>query len=226
MPSLVDVAPGIALTGHLGAWLAASRTLVVADVHVGYARAARRRGGWLPDVERGADAAGRLLAAVRELAAARVVVAGDLRHSTRDVDDAELAEVADLVGRVRAECPVTVVPGNHDRGGAGTYAAAGADVAAEPLDLGDALVVHEPPAAAPERWTLCGHLHPAVELRDETGAGARYPCALVGPRVVVLPAFGRWAGGLAGSRLRRLLFDAPWAAHAMAGREVWPPLRA
>ena len=225
MPALVDVAPGVALSGHAGAWLAASRTLVVADVHVGYARAARRRGGWLPDVERGVDAAARVLDAVRALDARRVVVAGDLRHSTRDVDPAEMAEVADFLGRVGAACEVAVVPGNHDRRGDDAYAAAGALVAAPPLDLGDVLVAHEPPAAAPARWTVCGHLHPAVEVRDETGAGARYPCALVGPRVVVLPAFGRWAGGVAGARLRRSLFVAEWRAYAVAGGEVFPPLR-
>lgn len=226
MPSLIDVAPGIALSGHAGAWLPDRRTLVVADVHVGYARAARRRGGWLPDVERGADAAARLLDAVRDLGVRRVVIAGDLRHSTRDVDDAELAEVADLIGRVRAACDVTVVPGNHDRRGDEAYARAGAEVVAAPLDLGVAVVAHEPPAAPPGRWTVCGHLHPAVELRDETGAGARYPCALVGPNVVVLPAFGRWAGGVAGARLRRLLFEAEWRAHAITDGEVFPPLRA
>src|SRR5687768_10461984 len=168
MPPLLTVAPGLALSGHGGAWLPASRTLVVADVHVGYARAARRRGGWLPDVERGADAAVRLLDAVRDLGARHVVIAGDLRHSTRDVDDAELAEVADFLARVAAAAAVTIVPGNHDRGGAAAYAAAGAAIARAPLDLGDAHVAHEPPAAPPAVWTICGHLHPAVELRDET----------------------------------------------------------
>lgn len=225
MPALLPVAPDLALSGHGAAWLVSTRTLVIADVHVGYARAARRRGGWLPNVERGADAAARVVDAVRAHDAARVVVAGDLRHSTRDVDDAELAEVADFLSRVGAACAVTVVPGNHDRRGDAAYAAAGAEVVAAPLDLGAALVVHEPPAAPPDRWTVCGHLHPAVELRDATGAGARYPCALVGPRVVVLPAFGAWAGGVAGARLRRLLFPADWDAYAVAGGEVYPPLR-
>lgn len=224
MPRLLDVAPGLTLTGDGALLLRDHGALVVADVHVGYARAARRRGGWLPDVEPAEAAADRVCAAIAGAGATRVVVAGDLRHSTRDVDDAEMAEVRRFLARVAAAAPVHVVLGNHDRGGADAYAMAGVTVSRDALHLGVATVTHEPPPAPPDRWTVCGHLHPAVTLRDETGAGVRVPCAMVAARVVVLPAFGAWAGGVAGPRLRRALFDADWRAYAVAEGEVWPPM--
>src|SRR5215208_7031467 len=90
--------PALFLTPDGSAWLPDESALVVADIHVGYARAARRRGGWLPgDVESPARLVARLLAACARVGATRLVIAGDLRHSTRDVDDAERAEVAALL---------------------------------------------------------------------------------------------------------------------------------
>ncbi|HET9011038.1 MAG TPA: hypothetical protein VFN38_04450, partial [Gemmatimonadaceae bacterium] len=89
----MEVAPGLRLTGDGAAWLPAMRTLVVADVHVGYELAAQRRGGYLPPGERGAVVGAHLAAIMGELAATRLVVAGDLRHSTRDVDDFERIEL-------------------------------------------------------------------------------------------------------------------------------------
>src|SRR5688500_15005733 len=202
MPDTIEVAPGLALTGHGAAWLPDHATLIVADVHLGYARAARRRGGWLPPGEDAEASASRLLDAAGDVGATHVVVAGDLRHSTRDVDAGELAEVRRFLALVGAAARVTLLPGNHDRHAATLYAGLAA-LTAEPLALGAFDVAHEPPASEPSRWTICGHLHPSTEVRDATGAGARYPCALVGPHVVVLPAFSDWAGGVRAGRLRR-----------------------
>lgn len=200
------------------AWLPDESALVVADLHVGYARAARRRGGWLPgDAESPAALAARVLAACARVGATRLVVAGDLRHSTRDVDDGERAEVAELLARVReGVAHVDVVAGNHDRGE--TYATS--------LALGPVDVVHEPPASAPARWTVCGHLHPTTTLIDETGASLRVPCALVGERVVVLPAFTEWAGGIRAGRARRALGWGDWREVACAGGRAWAVRRA
>ena len=221
MPSVVTIAPGLALTGRGAALVEGAGALVIADVHLGYARAARRRGGWLPQAEGAPDAAARALEAARAVGATRLVIAGDLRHSTRDADAAEHAEVGAFLRATSAALPTTLVAGNHDRGAA-RYADAGIDVVTGVLALGDVDVSHEPPAAAPTRWTVCGHLHPATTVRDATGAGMKVPCALVGPRVLVLPAFGEWAGGVAASRLRRSLFVGAWTVVPVAAGEVWP----
>jgi uncharacterized protein len=210
---LFPVTPSLHLTADGAAWLPDASALVVADIHVGYARAARRRGGWLPtDAESPARLAARLLAACARVGATRLVIAGDLRHSTRDVDDAERAEVAELLGALRGTlAAVDVVAGNHDRG----------EAWATSLLVGDVEVLHAPPAAPPERWTICGHLHPRTTLRDETGASLRVPCALVGERTVVLPAFTEWAGGLAAGRARREIGWGEWREVICAGGRAW-----
>jgi metallophosphoesterase superfamily enzyme len=207
------VTDALAITADGAAWLPDARALVVADVHVGYARAARRRGGWLPtDAESPARLADRLGAACARTGATRLVIAGDLRHSTRDVDDAERAEVDELLARVRERVGrVDVVAGNHDRGT--PYPSS--------LALGDVDIVHEPPSSPPVRWTVCGHLHPTTTLRDETAASLRVSCALVGERVVVLPAFTEWAGGIRAGRARRALGWGAWREVVTDGARAW-----
>jgi metallophosphoesterase superfamily enzyme len=214
VPAWIEIAPGLRATGDGAAWLPDHAALVVADVHLGYARAARRRGGFLPGVETPDAVAERALAAARRVGATRLVLAGDLRHSTRDADEMERGEVAGFLARLRAPGAlerVDVVAGNHDRG----------DAHPRLVPLGDVDVVHEPPAATPARWTVCGHLHPAATVSDATGAGARYPCFLAGPRVLVLPAFGAWAGGVRGRRLERALPAGGWRRLVIAGGEVF-----
>ena len=215
MIGALEVAPGIHVTGDGVAWIAEARTIVVADVHIGYELAASRRGGYLPTVERGALIGSRLVALAHTVEATRIVVAGDLRHSTRDVDALERGELADLADAVRGSVRLDVVLGNHDRGGslAGEAGSPG-------LSVGDVDIVHQPPTSAPSRWTICGHLHPRVTLRDETGASSRFACALVGPHTIVLPAFSAWAGGTEARRLLPQLAAGPWRVLPMVGGEI------
>ena len=217
----LQIAPGLRITGDGAAWLPAHRAIVVADIHLGYSYAARRRGGYLPNVEGAEAMAARVLAAAGRAGATRVVVAGDLRHSTRDVDDAEREEVSRFVRALRGAPPrverVDFVAGNHDRAAAGMPE--GPEMVAA-VRIGAVDVTHAPPREVPERWTVCGHLHPSAVVRDETGAGARFPCALVGPRIVVLPAFGTWQGGAAASRLVRALPAGEWRRVVTAGGGV------
>ena len=211
----IEIAPGLRLTGDGAAWLPDDRTLVVADVHVGYELAAQRRGGYLPPVERGAAVGARLLGMARELSAERLVIAGDLRHSTHDVDDFEREELAELAAALAPDVALDVVLGNHDRGGAIIGRATTGT-----LRIGCVDVTHVPPMLRPVRWTVCGHLHPRITVRDETGASARFPCALVGDRLVVLPALSAWAGGTAASRLLDVLPPGEWRALPVSGGAI------
>ena len=141
MQRWIELAAGLRVTGDGAAWLPGEETIVVADVHIGYELAVQRRGGYLPPVARGAVVGARLAALARAAGATRVILAGDLRHSTRDVDDLERAELDDFAAVVRAQATFDVVLGNHDRGdalvGGGNHRS---------LDVGAMTIVHHPPA--------------------------------------------------------------------------------
>jgi uncharacterized protein len=200
MREQIALAPAIVATGFGAVHLPDVDTAVIADLHIGYARAARRRGGYLPSAEPVEMIIARTLDMLTALGATQLVIAGDLRHSTRDADDAERAEVAQFIRAVSAAVSVVFIAGNHDQG----------SDAPRVIQLGDVAITHEPPRTMPDQWTICGHLHPSTTIRDETGAGAKYPCFLVADRVCILPAFTEWAGGTEGFRLRSDLPDATW----------------
>jgi hypothetical protein len=177
--------------------LPAASALVVADLHVGRARAADV--GLLLD-ER-TDLRDRLLAAVRATDPETVVLAGDLLHRFDAPEPADVATLRTLAGAIRAAGarPVAVA-GNHDGG----LAAAWPGSVHDDYRLPDGTVVchgHAAPETPAERY-VCGHLHPAIDVD-----GRKRDCFLRGSAqyrgrpVVVAPAFSTFAAGLeVGSR--------------------------
>src|SRR5690349_5294754 len=93
-------------------WIASSRTLVVADIHLGYSWAQRRRGELGPLADERAKQ--KLNAACDELGPAEIVFLGDVVHAPRSCQpEREWIEktLISLSERMR----LTAVRGNHDR---------------------------------------------------------------------------------------------------------------
>lgn len=175
------------------AYLADADTVVLADLHLGRARAS--------NVEFPVDERGELLGRVDDLLdrtdPAVVVVAGDLLHAFSTVPHGVAETVSDIADRVAAAgAAFAVTPGNHD-----SMLDAVFDGRIEPeLELGESTVVchgHQAPERDAERYVI-GHDHPAIEIEGE-----RHPCFLYGPGVyrgsdvLALPAFTPLARGVA-----------------------------
>lgn len=214
------------------AFLPESRTLVVADVHLG-------RGTEAPleaPIDRAADTADRLSAAVDETGARTVVVAGDLLHSfsrtARVVEEALERLVADLE---RTGATLVVTPGNHD-----TQLESVLECPQpETHDTLEGVVIahgHRRPDGEASLYVV-GHEHPAIQVD-----GAKRPCVLYaddtyrGGAVLVLPAFSRLARGSLVRYLRHaddrspLIADPgrfrPGVLDPDSGEPLWfPPLR-
>jgi len=173
-------------------YLPASDALVLADVHLGRARAS--------NVEFPVDERGSVLDRLDELLErtepSRVVVAGDLLHSFSSLPLGVAEAVEDLVDRVeRTGADIVVTLGNHDVRLDAAYDGRTADEHRLP----DGTVVchgHERPDVDADRYVI-GHDHPAIEIE-----GRRYPCTLYGPGVedgadvIALPAFTPLAPGV------------------------------
>lgn len=209
----------------------AGNALVVADLHLGRARASAVEA----PVGDGADVLDRLESLLVDHDPATLVVAGDLLHSFDRVPRGVVDRLDDLrrAARESGTRPV-VVPGNHDTMLDSVWDGPTTD--AYRLD-GETAVVHghETPAVEAERYLL-GHDHPTIEIE-----GVRRPCWLRGPagpagtEVVMLPAFTRFASGVtvngmtAGDFQSPLVNDADalapvvWDADA-GGALSFPPL--
>ena len=198
------------------AWHPPSRTLFLADLHLGKAAAFRARGLPVP-AGTTSDNLRRLDALVHEHAAARIVLLGDLLHSAH----AQQAGVLDPLRQWRAAHPAlacVLVRGNHDRHAGDPPADLGLNVVDEPWPVTDAagLVACHHPQQIAGQAVLAGHLHPMVTLSGPGRDRQRLPCFCRSGDLLVLPAFGAFTGG------NPLPPPAGSTCYAVGGGRVWP----
>ena len=172
-------------------WWAARRTLILSDPHFG--KSATFRAAGMP-VPRGItrNDTERMAALVREHAAERLLILGDFFHARRGRSDEILRELSSW-RRDHAELDVVLVRGNHDQHAGDPPADWRFDCVAEPF-VDDGLAFAHFPDAAPDVWSMAGHVHPCVRLDDAAGASLRLPCFHASARCLVLPAFGTFTG--------------------------------
>lgn len=170
----------------------ATRTLYVADVHLGKAQQLRRAGIGIPSGSTTQDLA-RLTALIAGTGATTLTVLGDFLHGTMDPADDWLARLTDWRRR-HAELRLRLLLGNHDR--RLRELPLDAELLGETASDSPYLLVHAPddaPAGAP---ALCGHVHPVLRL-SAPGRALRLPCFWIQPQLLMLPAFGALTGGWA-----------------------------
>jgi len=181
----------LTLLAEKAAFLAASRTLLVADAHIGKAVSFRALGVPVP---RGttSETLTALSALIATWRARRVVFLGDFLHSARSHAAATLGAVARW-RREHAALELVLVRGNHDDRAGDPPAYLGMQVVDEPLELDGFALCHHP---RPRRgaYVLAGHLHPCVSLGGRGFDHLRLPCFWLGDDVGVLPAFGAFTG--------------------------------
>jgi putative SbcD/Mre11-related phosphoesterase len=237
-----ELAPGILLDARHAVWFEEEAVLAVADLHVGFAWAERARGNMLPlgVVD---DTVSRLIALTRDYPARELIVLGDVVQRAvplRPVREALRELCSALAGVVR----LRLLGGNHDRGLVQLLAECDLAIGVEPwARIGAHRLLHGD--EVPAEWAnelrdagdkaesagriFMGHEHPAIRLGDGV-ASMKCPCFLLGPQVVILPAFSAWA---AGSNVRQDSFMSPVARNAnftcavavMNGRLLRVPLR-
>lgn len=167
----------------------------MADVHLGYSWAQRRRGelGPLADF-RTREKLLNLLEGLRPL---RIVFLGDLVHAPKpSAPERDWIEkmLLELSGRVN----LIAIRGNHDRAFRHDFGHLNIELRDYWSDglltavHGDRLAV----ATISEGGLLVsGHLHPCLGVRDASGASQKLPVFLVSKRCIVLPAFSPFARG-------------------------------
>lgn len=207
------------LLPELAAWHDASRTLFVADLHLGKSASFRARGLPVPSGTT-ADNLRRLDALVREHAAARVVFLGDLLHSRHAQRESAIAPLhAWRAAHATLRC--VLVRGNHDSHAGDPPSSLRFDVVDEPwpVDGAPGLVACHHPQRVAAGTVLAGHWHPAVTLRGPARDHQRLACFCVVDKLLVLPAFGAFTGSSPQSP------PAGSLCFPVGGDRVWPGIR-
>lgn len=199
---------------------------MIADIHLGYGWAQRRRGelGPLAD-ERARD---KLFAVVAEMQPQRIVFLGDLVHAPKP-SEPERALVEDVLSALARMAHLIAVRGNHDRAFAQDFNSL--PVESVPVWQTDRVTaVHGDrfDFAVPEQHAvLLGHLHPCLPVHDAAGASHKIPVFLHNRHCVLLPAFSPFARGYdmrAGmpDPIASLFREEPIQAVAASGKRVLP----
>jgi len=181
----------LTLLPQKAALLPDTRTLLIADAHIGKATSFRALGVPVP---RGTttETLSLLGGLARRHDAKRIVFLGDFLHSARS----HAASTLGAVARWRAEhagLELVLVRGNHDDRAGDPPASLGFAVVDEPMvESGLALCHHPEPVA--DAYVIAGHLHPCVSVHGRAHERLRLPCFQVGARRAVLPAFGSFTG--------------------------------
>lgn len=172
-----------------GAYWSERQTLLVADLHLGKAETFQAFGVPVPSGH-AADDLSRLHALCRRVSARKIVILGDLLHSSVGLGDVLIGQIAGELRGLDGE--VALVLGNHDRA-AGRVAEAAGIAVAERLEWGAVLLSHKPEVKEGV-FNICGHVHPRAVLRLEFER-LKLPCFVAEPGRLTLPAFGRFTGG-------------------------------
>jgi len=163
----------------------------MADVHLGYGWALRRRGQLGPV---GDDLVCRkLMETVDELDPTSIVFLGDLVHAPKPAPE-ERAAVENTVRALAERAEVIVVLGNHDRGLVRDFPSLPATVCRQ-WEGGGITAVHGDQALPTADHVVIGHLHPALGVIDHAGASHKMPIFVTGVELTLLPAFSPLAAG-------------------------------
>ncbi|MEY2408144.1 MAG: uncharacterized protein QOF48_814 [Verrucomicrobiota bacterium] len=168
-----------------------TRTLIVADLHLGKPAAFRSAGIAVPEYTTATDLE-RLGALAAGTGSSRIVVLGDFFHARAGLQ----AGMLDAVARWReqnAALELVLVPGNHDKNAGSPPEIWGISEVEDGWLCPPFSFCHKP-QSCDTGYVMAGHLHPAIYLREKFGGGLRAPCFCFGPGRAILPAFGSFTG--------------------------------
>ncbi len=166
--------------------------LILADLHLGKGTDFQKAGIPLPDEDTPHDLA-RLSRWIDHFQASQVIIVGDLFHGLSAATDWVLPGLTTWRA-TQGEVRLTLVPGNHDRVAKAVAEELGLELTAEVVTMGPLSFSHYEPAGEADPFTISGHLHPAVRIKEDGGPGMTLPAFIFNDHRLVLPAFGSFTG--------------------------------
>lgn len=171
-----------------------TKTLVVADLHLGKSAAFRTKGLAVPEGDTEADLA-RLSRLIHDTRAKALIIAGDLIHSNAGLKEGAL----DQFDRWLAHHPieVTLTLGNHDQRGKRFLQSIYNDrILIEPkIVLAELEITHDPADLTEGHYGIAGHLHPGVKIKENSRRSIRASgFYLRDLHHLVVPAFSLFTG--------------------------------
>ena len=184
-PTKVELLPGRA------AFLPASKSLIVADIHLGKAATFRERGLAVPEGSNASDL-GRLKGIIDFKKPKQLVIAGDLFHSAVGLSSSTIELFQEWLKNL--ELPVILTEGNHDRRSWFSRYRFPIDVSPY-LRLDGLTFTHDPEDLSVTEYGIAGHLHPGIRIKEAPRQLLKIAGFLVRRKKhLILPAFSEFTG--------------------------------
>ena len=186
------IAKSVLLDSRLALFHEEECWLAIADLHFGFELSQRVAGRLVPfwgmeSIET------RLRQLLHDYHPATLILLGDLVH-----DQTAAREFFSLVIRLREQCDVVLLAGNHDV----QIKRQTSKLKHFNVDLRDSFATdqfefHHGDCARKQngRIQIIGHFHPAATLHDGAGLRLKFPALVQESRCWILPAFSPWAAG-------------------------------
>lgn len=201
----------LVLSAERAAFDPVSKSLFVADVHLGKDAVFRARGIPVPAGST-RETLARLDALIATHLPESIVFLGDLLHA-RESHALETLTALRAWRSKHRTLGLVLVEGNHDRHAGALSAEFDVVTVVEPYRFGPWALCHHP-QVVDGAYVLAGHEHPAFRLSTRFES-VRLPCFRFGAHTGVLPAFGEFTGGFTVNQTRVL--D---AVYVVAGERV------
>ncbi len=181
------------LLAQRGLYWPDERTLFVTDTHLGKSATFQRNSMAIP----GSTTHGTLSTISKMLdatGATSLVILGDLFHARSSLA-AEVVGAFEEFLEQHARVQFTLVRGNHDLR-VGELPSRWSIEIVDPGARKSALALGHEPTEKPSdcQILLCGHLHPAVRIREGRQLVGKFPCFWLNDGRLVLPAVGEFTG--------------------------------
>jgi uncharacterized protein len=190
----MKILKGIEIKGK-GLWIAREKTLIIADLHLGYEEALVSDGVFIPKGGMFTEMKKEILELL-ELKPELVVINGDLKHEFSNISKQEWKDALELIDLISKESKIVLIKGNHDNI-LGPIAEKRNIEVKDYFILGDVCILHGDKIILEAldkniKTLIIGHEHPAVSLSDNVKQ-EKYKCFLLGKyqkkNLIVMPSF-------------------------------------
>lgn len=165
--------------------------LIVTDLHLGKDTAFRANGIPIPKGNTTATL-NKLSELLKKTEPEKLIIMGDFMHAKESQTEVNMEELLNWRFS-HSSVEMILVKGNHDRIAGDLPNELEITNLDEPYNEPPFRFCHEP-ETHDEFYTFCGHIHPAVSLKEPGKRKVRLPCFCFRENQALIPAFGEFTG--------------------------------
>ena len=176
-------------------WIAKKKTLVIADLHIGYEEALNKQGIMITR-NQFRETIELLNKILEQIKPKTIIINGDLKHEFGDISSQEWRETTQILNILLDKSNVILIKGNHDTILGPIARKKGLEIVNSYcfdnicIIHGDKIIDNEKTKNA--KTLIIGHEHPAISLREGCKI-EKYKCFLLGKwkkqNLIVMPSF-------------------------------------